>query len=109
MDLLIEILDFDYEWVNTREINEKNDLALTKYSGIWSAPVSPFEIFDGVLYAIKFARENDIPFIGTCAGFQNTILEIVRNEIGYKDAQHEEYDEDSSALFINLPSPVEFQ
>jgi CTP synthase (UTP-ammonia lyase) len=34
------------------------------------------ESFDGVLNAIKFARENDIPFIGTCAGFQNTILEI---------------------------------
>ncbi len=34
MDWLKEILDFDYEWVNTREIKEKKDLALTKYSGI---------------------------------------------------------------------------
>lgn len=101
MDWLKEHHDFEYEWVNTREIKNKKDSILNKYCGIWSAPGSPFESFEGVLYAIKYARENNIPFIGTCAGFQNTVLEFARNEIGYKDAQHEEYDEESTALFIN--------
>ncbi len=46
----------------------------------------------GTLAAIRFAREKDYPFIGTCAGFQYTVIEYARNQLGLEDAQHEEYD-----------------
>jgi CTP synthase (UTP-ammonia lyase) len=43
----------------------------------------------------------DIPHLGTCAGFQHGVIEIARNILGIEDAQHEEYDAQSSKLFIN--------
>jgi CTP synthase (UTP-ammonia lyase) len=44
---------------------------------------------------------NNVPHLGTCAGFQHAIVEIARNVLGIEDAQHEEYDAQSSTLFVN--------
>lgn len=54
----------------------------------------------GALNAIRFARENGQPFIGTCGGFQHAILEYARNVLGFTDAAHAESDPDASTLFI---------
>jgi CTP synthase (UTP-ammonia lyase) len=51
--------------------------------------------------AIKYARENDIPLLGTCGGFQHVILEIAQNILGFKDAEHAEYDPYGSKLFVS--------
>lgn len=93
--------DFDYEWVNTLTVEQKRDEVLKKYCGIWSAPGGPFLSLEGALYAITYARVNNIPHLGTCSGFQHTIIEFVRNVLGVKEAQHEEYDANSSTLYIN--------
>lgn len=53
------------------------------------------------MYAISYARLNDIPHLGTCAGFQHAMIDIARNVLGIKEAQHEEYDIEASKLFIN--------
>jgi len=42
------------------------------------------------LNAIKFARENNYPFIGTCGGFLHTVIEYAQNKLGLKDGQHGE-------------------
>ena len=44
----------------------------------------------GVLDAIQFAREQQIPFLGTCAGFQHALIEYARNVLGARDAEHAE-------------------
>ncbi len=93
--------DFDYEWVNTLMVEQNRDELLKKYCGIWSAPGSPFLSLEGALYAITFARVNNIPHLGTCSGFQHTIIEFARNILGVKEAQHEEYDANASSLYIN--------
>jgi CTP synthase (UTP-ammonia lyase) len=93
--------NFGYEWVNTTEVNDKGDELLDQYSGIWSAPGSPFKSLKGALSAIQYAREKNIPHLGTCGGFQHTIIEFARNVLGIVDAQHEEYDSVSSMLIIN--------
>ena len=93
--------NFDYEWVNTLMVEQHGEKLLKKYSGIWSAPGSPFLSLEGALYAITFARVNNIPHLGTCAGFQHTIIEFARNVLGIKEAQHEEYDANASSLFIS--------
>jgi CTP synthase (UTP-ammonia lyase) len=93
--------DFDYEWVNPLMVEQNRDELLKKYCGIWSAPGGPFLSLEGALYAITFARVNNIPHIGTCAGFQHTIIEFARNVLGVKEAQHEEYDANASSLFIS--------
>jgi CTP synthase (UTP-ammonia lyase) len=101
LDYLNDGYDFDYEWIETEMVAKKRDRLLNNYAGIWSAPGSPFKSLDGALYAITFARMKDIPHLGTCAGFQHAIIEIAKNMLGIKDAQHEEYDSQSSTLFVN--------
>lgn len=55
---------------------------------------------DRTLWAIRCAREHLIPCFGTCGGFQHMVLEYARNVLGFKDAQHAEYDPYASHLFI---------
>src|SRR2546430_5445771 len=56
---------------------------------------------DKTLWAIRYARENRVPCLGTCGGFQHIIIEYARNVLGFKDAQHAEYDPYASNLFIS--------
>jgi len=101
LDILKNSYDFDYEWIGTAEVAMKRDELLKNYSGIWSAPGSPFESLQGALYAVEYARVNDVPHLGTCAGFQHAILEYARNVLGIEEAQHEEYDNEASVLFVS--------
>ncbi len=54
---------------------------------------------EGKVKAIKYARENGIPFLGICFGFQLAVIEFARNVVGLKDANSSELDE-------NTPHPV---
>ncbi|MBE0449070.1 MAG: CTP synthase [Actinobacteria bacterium] len=101
LDYLSDEYDFEYEWIDTELVDRERDGLLKNYAGIWSAPGSPFKSLVGALYAITFARVNDTPHLGTCAGFQHAVIELARNILGIKDAQHEEYDAQSSTLFVN--------
>ncbi len=56
------------------------------------APGSPYKNMDNTLWTIRYAREHDIPLLGTCGGFQHVIIEIARNVLGIEDAEHAEYD-----------------
>ena len=91
-------MDIGYEWVSTDEIK---DNFFETYNGLWVAPGSPYKNMDRTLWAIQYAREHGIPTIGTCGGFQHIILEYARNLLGFKDAQHAEYDPYASRLFIS--------
>ena len=56
---------------------------------------------DRALWAIQYAREQGIPTLGTCGGFQHIMIEYARNLLGFADAQHAEYDPYASRLFIS--------
>ncbi|MFA7184669.1 MAG: CTP synthase [Victivallales bacterium] len=56
----------------------------------------------GKLKAIKYARENNIPFLGICLGMQCAVIEFARNVLGYEDANSTEFDEDSTHPVIDL-------
>jgi CTP synthase (UTP-ammonia lyase) len=45
---------------------------------------------EGALTAIRFARENNVPFLGTCGGFQHALIEYARNILKLEDADHTE-------------------
>lgn len=91
-------LDISADWISTADIDHT---LFERYSGIWIAPGSPYKNMDKTLAAIRYARENGIPCFGTCGGFQHMILEYARNVLGFKDAQHAEYDPYASNLFIS--------
>jgi CTP synthase (UTP-ammonia lyase) len=88
------------EWLHTTSL-EGNLNHLEQYAGLFCAPGSPYESLEGAVAAIRYARENRVPFLGTCGGCQHAIIEIARNLLGYSEAQHEESDPSASTLFIS--------
>lgn len=76
---------------------------LAHADAVWCAPGSPYLSIDGALAGIRFARESQLPFLGTCAGFQHGVIEIARNRCGIDDAHHAEYGpgEPAAPLFID--------
>lgn len=91
-------LDISADWISTADIDHT---LFERYFGIWIAPGSPYKDMEKTLVAIRYARENGIPCFGTCGGFQHMIIEYARNVLGFKDAQHAEYDPYASNLFIS--------
>jgi CTP synthase (UTP-ammonia lyase) len=89
------------KWLETNELANDYAEILGDYSGIWSASGSPFKSFNGALNAIRFARENNIPHLGTCGGFQHSVLEYARNVLGFTNADHAEYNPIADDLFID--------
>jgi len=57
---------------------------------------------DGKIMAIKFARENNIPFLGICYGFQLAVIEFARHVCGLKKANSTEIDPNSPHPVIDL-------
>ena len=57
---------------------------------------------EGKVSAIRFARENDVPFLGICYGFQLAVIEFSRNACGLKDANSTEINPDTPHPVIDL-------
>lgn len=60
------------QWLPTEGFDHGTDGILKSFDGLWCAPGSPYNSMTGALNAIRYARENNVPFIGTCGGFQHT-------------------------------------
>ena len=58
--------------------------------------------FEGMITAIKYARENDIPFLGVCLGMQMATIEFARDVLGYKDANTTEADPKTKHNVIDI-------
>lgn len=54
------------QWLPTASLARKDGLAiLARYDALWCAPGSPYASMEGTLRAIRYARERDVPFLGT--------------------------------------------
>jgi CTP synthase (UTP-ammonia lyase) len=82
-------------WLATDQATEYGE-----FDGLFGSPGSPYRSFDQALAGIRYARENKVPFIGTCGGSQHLMIEYARNVMGLKDAAHAESDPYASCLFI---------
>jgi CTP synthase (UTP-ammonia lyase) len=82
---LVPGLEFDWHHTGDLQVSRLSD-----YSGVWCVPGSPFANEQAALDSIRYARQNDVPFLGTCAGFQHAVLEYARNVLGHQEAQHAE-------------------
>ncbi|WET09479.1 CTP synthase [Pseudomonas sp. D3] len=76
------------QWLETDTLSATSELQ--GFDGFWCVPASPYRDTDGALHAIRFAREQRRPFLGTCGGFQHAVLEYARNVLGWADAEHGE-------------------
>ena len=80
------------EWINAEKI-ETNQLIneLKDVDGILIPGGFGYRGVEGKIQAIKFARENDVPFFGICLGMQLSVVEISRNLIGKEDSNSTEF------------------
>ncbi|BCJ95175.1 hypothetical protein acsn021_27440 [Anaerocolumna cellulosilytica] len=93
-------IDLLIQWLPTPMLMEDGHKKLSEIDGFIGAPGSPYKSIEGALWAIRFAREGNYPFLGTCGGFQHAVLEFARNVIGIKQAGHAETNPDYSDIFI---------
>jgi CTP synthase (UTP-ammonia lyase) len=77
-------------WLGTDKIVPGQAEVLSTFAGLWCVPASPYANIDGALAAIRYARENAIPFLGTCGGFQHALIEYARDVAGLREADHAE-------------------
>lgn len=90
------------EWVNAEEIEDPETDLMAVFSGV-SGILVPGGFGDrgieGKIKAIRYARENKVPYFGLCLGMQTAVIEFARNVCGLEGAHSTEFDE-------NTPHPV---
>ena len=93
-----------FEWLATERAAEMGDAELASYAGLLISPGSPYRSMDGALKAIRVAREQGVPLLGTCGGFQHVAVEFARDVLGIEEADHEESNPGASELaVVRLP------
>lgn len=91
------------KWINSEELTEQNaDELLRDVGGILVPGGFGHRGIDGKIAAIKYARENKVPFLGLCLGMQLSIVEFARNVVGWNDAHSAELDPSTTHPVIHL-------
>ena len=91
------------KWVDSETVTNDNTAEIfSDVSGILVPGGFGTRGIDGKIAAIKYARENNIPFLGLCLGMQLSIVEFVRNVVGYRDAHSIELDPSTTHPVISL-------
>jgi CTP synthase len=81
------------KWVHSEKLNAKNVAKqLAGLTGILVAPGFGHRGIEGKIEAIKYARENKVPFLGICLGMQCAVIEFARNVLGMANANSTEMD-----------------
>jgi CTP synthase len=90
-------------WIHSEELNEKNTSSkLKNLHGILVAPGFGNRGIEGKIQAIRFARENHIPFLGICLGMQCAVIEFARHVLGLEQAHSTEMEPNTSHPVIDL-------
>ncbi|MBS6600698.1 MAG: CTP synthase [Clostridium sp.] len=97
-DLKVEI-----EWIDSEEITKETvSERLKDCKGVVVPGGFGNRGVEGKIEAVKYVRENNIPFLGICLGMQVAAIEFARNVLGYKDANSREFDELSKHTVIDI-------
>ena len=96
-------VNISIKWINASNVNEEN---VTEVLGDIDGILVPGGFGDrgieGKISSIKYARENNIPFLGICLGMQCAVIEFGRNVLGFKDASSSEFNKDSLHKVIDI-------
>ena len=85
-------------WIPSEDAEDPS--AVEGFDGVWLLPGSPYRSEAGALTAVRSARERRVPFLGTCGGFQHTVLEIARDVCGLTGVAHGENEPDADDLVV---------
>jgi CTP synthase len=93
----------DIKWVDSEDLSSENaQSVLGEMDGVLVPGGFGERGINGKIEAIKFARENKIPFLGICLGMQLAIVEFARNVLGLEDANSIEFDKETKNPVIYL-------
>ncbi len=95
-------VQIDYIEAETFEQDQDALNILQKYDGVFIPYGFGPRGTEGKMLAIRFARENNIPFLGVCYGFQLAVIEFARNVCGLENANSTEIDPDTPHPVIDL-------
>lgn len=91
------------KWIDSETVTKENVTALLgNVNGILVPGGFGPRGIDGKLYAIQYAREHHVPYLGLCLGMQLAIVEFARNVVGYNDAHSIELDPSTTHPVIAL-------
>jgi CTP synthase len=91
----VQIVNVHSEFITAENVGEK----LANLDGLLVAPGFGHRGVEGKILAVKYARENRLPFFGICLGMQMAVIEFARNVLGLKEAH-------STEMNANTPDPV---
>jgi len=103
------------KWVNSSDLeHEAQKINPARYHDAWKAVVSASGILvpggfgergtEGMMLAIKWAREQKVPYLGICLGFQLAVIEWAQHVCGYTEATSTEFIENTKQpLIIFMP------
>ncbi len=93
----------ELKWVDSELVNDANAAEyLSDVDGILVPGGFGDRGIEGKISAIRYARENNVPFLGLCLGMQMAIVEFARHVIGYDDAHSVELDPNTTHPMIHL-------
>ncbi|WP_276361820.1 CTP synthase [Daejeonella sp. H1SJ63] len=94
----VKVKSIHSESITADNVAEK----LKGLDGVLVAPGFGSRGIEGKIEAIKYVRENNIPFFGICLGMQCAVIEFARNVLGLKDAHSSEMDENTKNPVISM-------
>ena len=91
------------KWIHSEKLTKANlEAELKELDGILVAPGFGSRGISGKIEAVRYARENNVPFFGICLGMQCAVIEFARHELGFEDAHTTEIAEDSKFPVISM-------
>lgn len=97
-DCKVQVVNVHSEYISDENVAEK----LNGLDGLLVAPGFGFRGVEGKIIAVKYARENNLPFFGICLGMQMAAIEFARNVLAIKDADSTEMNEDTLNPVIDM-------
>jgi CTP synthase len=94
----VNVVSIHSEHIDADNIEEK----LKGLDGILVAPGFGERGIEGKIAAVRYARENKVPFFGICLGMQMAVIEYSRNVLGFADANSTEMNENTKHPVVNL-------
>ena len=94
-------IDVEIKWINSDDLIQNQE----KLSDVHAVIVPGgfgYRGIEGKIQAARYARENGIPYLGICLGFQVAVMEFARNALGLKDANSTEFDPKTPYPVIDL-------
>jgi CTP synthase len=91
------------KWIHSEKLTKANlESELKDLDGILVAPGFGSRGISGKIEAVRYARENNVPFFGICLGMQCAVIEFARHVLGHEDAHTTEIAEDCKHPVISM-------